>query len=359
MIEPQTQVVALRPELARSRARTSRLDALRVGAAGLVVFIHASAGPASLSQDSAEPLTRALAGSAFRLASSLAVPTFLLLAFLQIAPALGARTDLRRVAQRCARIVPVYLFWTALYAAMKLASGGAHATPSVVAQYVLLGSSAAHLYFLPLLLVLTALAPLWIALARRPVLGAAAAIALPLGSSYLSGVAGEGVWIQSLLGMTGNAVYAIAGAALALRWRGGEPAPERRRLVFAVSFGVALAAGAIVAAHGAAEGLAAASLPAPLAARAARVAFPVATLCAVLSSRVRLPGWTATLAPLTFGIYLVHPLVLVPIRMLEARVGHLASHDVLLALPNALLGFAAAALAVLVLLDTRLRRVLA
>jgi peptidoglycan/LPS O-acetylase OafA/YrhL len=359
VIPQETQVVALRPELARSRARASRLDALRVGAAGLVVFIHASAGPATLSAESATPLSRALAGSAFRLASSLAVPTFLLLAFLQLAPALGARTDLRRVAQRCLRIVPVYLFWTALYAAMKLASGEARATPSVVAQYVLLGSSAAHLYFLPLLLVLTALAPAWIWLARRPALGAAAAIALPVGASYLAGAAGTGVWAHSLLGMAGNAAYAIAGATLALRGRGGEPAPERRRLVFAISFGAALAAGAIVAAHGAAEGLAAAALPATLASRVARVAFPIATLCAVLSSQVRLPGWTATLAPLTFGIYLVHPLVLVPIRMLEARVGHLASHDVLLALPNALLGFAAAGLAVLVLFDTRLRRVLA
>jgi hypothetical protein len=55
----------------------------------------------------------------------------------------------------------------------------------------------------------------------------------------------------------------------------------------------------------------------------------------------------------------VHPLVVVPLRHLEGRIGRFAAHDLRLVLPNATLAFAIAAVLVLVGLDTRLRRLLA
>jgi surface polysaccharide O-acyltransferase-like enzyme len=340
-------------------ARVTRTNFLRGGGIALVVFIHASSGPEALDVAALTPSVRVAAGVAVRLATSLAVPIFLLLAFMQLHPTLAGRQDLRRLARRCARILPVYLFWTAVYAVLKLTVGGVRPTAGLIAEYVFLGKAAAHLYFLPLLVVLTASLPIWLWIARRRYLAIAAAAALPLGTSYLDGLPGLSVWAHSLLGILGNSVYAIAALAIVERWGGWEPAGASRRRTLLLFSAAALASGIVLAAHGAAEGLSASPLSASWLVRAARVAFPISTACAVLASRAHLPEWTAPLAPLTLGIYVVHPLLLQPLRMLEARVPLLGGHSSLLAVPNSIVVLAATVAIVLTLMNTRLRKVLA
>ncbi len=360
MRPPSAQAAAV-PAAVASRSRATRLAAVRIAAIGLVVLVHTSTGPADPAFAEAGGASRALADVAYRVGLALAVPTFLLLAFMALHPRLAGARDYRRlVGSRCVRLLPTYLFWTAAYAALKVAAGAARLTPRTLLEYVVLGKSAAHLYYLPLLLGLTALVPAWLALARRPALAAAACALLPLGASYaVEWLEPSGAWAQAALGLAGNAVYAIAGLALVERWGGWEPPPERRALTSAGCLAAALLCGSIVAAHAFAEAGAGAVLLASALTRVARVGFPIASVAAVLSSRLRFPEWTVGLAPLAFGVYLVHPLVAKPLHLLVARVPALADSQLLLGPPMALLALAASFGLVVALMDTRLRRVLA
>lgn len=357
-MRPAREAVAAAPAALLARARHGRLAAVRLGATFLVVLIHVTGGPdrPALGPGAQAPSLANLVVN--RLGSSLAVPTFLLLAFMSLHPRLaGERGWARRLRARCVQLAPAYLFWVAVYGAARVVLGGERLTPGTAARYLLLGDAAAHLYFVPLLVALTLLAPAWLWLVRRPALGLAAALALPLGSAALAGAAASaGPLATALDGVAGNACYAIAGLALVEAFGGWEPAPARSAAVFPAALAAALLAAAVVTGHAVAQLTAGAVVP-PAAATLARVVLPVAALTAVLSSGARVPGWAAGLAPLTFGVYLVHPLLLKPLRALEGRVPALTGHELAFAVPNALLVAIGSFWVVLLLADTRLRRV--
>lgn len=342
------------------RGRGARLGTLRMAAIGLVVLVHTTAGPDAPAFAAASEAERLFAAVAFRLATALAVPIFLLLAFMSLHPRTSGQRDTSAIiASRFRRLAPAYLFWTVVYGALKIASGGGHG-PERIAEYVLLGASAAHMYFLPLLLALTALLPLWLALARRPWLGLAACVALPLGASYALDLSGTtGPWSQAALGLLGSAVYALAALTLVEWWGAWEPPERWRRPTLVLASGLALVAGAALTGQAVAEAAAAASLPAPLLVRVARVAFPIAVTCALLSSRARLPPQTIGLGPLVFGVYLVHPFVAKLALAPLTRIPLLAAHQVALGPLVAPIVLAASLCLVLLLMGTPLRRVLA
>jgi len=347
------------PPPAVDRTRPARLATLRVAAIGLVVLVHTSTGPGYPAFRAAGEAERLFSGVTFRLASALAVPLFLLLSFMSLHPRTSGRPRASEVvAGRFRRILPTYLFWTAIYGVLKIAAGGGHG-PERLAEYVLLGASAAHMYFLPLLLVLTALLPVWLLLARRPWLAVLAGASLPLGASYAADALHlAGPWAQAGLGFLGNGVYAVAGLALVEGWGGWEPPDRWRRPTLLVAAGVTLVAGAALTGHAVAEAGAAAPLPAAFLVRMARVALPIAVTCALLSARARLPAWTIGVAPLVFGVYLVHPFVAKLALAPLARIPALAAHAVVVGPLLAPVVLAASVWLVLALMGTPLRRVL-
>jgi hypothetical protein len=115
----------------------------------------------------------------------------------------------------------------------------------------------------------------------------------------------------------------------------------------------------VLAGHALEEARASAALSPPLAARVARVVLPLATSAALLASRLRPPAWTVGVAPLAFGVYLVHPFLAKGAVLATRHVEFLRGSDLLLG-PALGLGVLGASTAlVLWLMGTPLRRVLA
>lgn len=341
--------------------RAERLASLRLGAISLVVLIHTSVGPANPAFAEASEGARALSAVGYRLASCLAVPVFLLVAFMGMHPRTGgARTYRKTLATRCLRLAAPFLFWTAVYGGVKLASGSVALTPRLLAEYLVLGGAAAHLYFLPLLAALTALLPLWLAIARRPAMAVATCLALPVAASYaVEALRPDDPWRQAAFGLLGTACYAVAGLALVERWRGWEPPTPYRALLAWAAAALALLAAGVLAGHALEEARASAALSPALAARTARVVFPLATAVALLASRLRPPAWTVGVAPLAFGVYLVHPFLAKGAVLATRHVDLLRGSDLLLGPALGLGVLAASTTLVLWLMGTPLRRVLA
>jgi surface polysaccharide O-acyltransferase-like enzyme len=326
----------------------------RLIAASAVVLVHSAYPPG-------HPALAPLSADAYR-AQSLAfsllvafpVNTFVMLSFLNLAPRVEAgvpgRTLLRTAAHR---LVRAHVFWVCVYLSVKALAF--HRWPSWrdVVEGVVLGTAAAHLYFTPLLLALTATAPLLFRLARTPrtaipVAGAVGLCALGLELT----LSRPSAWSHAFIGFVGYLPIAVAGLALGRWWRGVAPAPDRTRTVVRVAVPLVLlsAAGLV---HRSFFGYTepASRFAAWLAANGYALGVPM-----LLLARRAGGTWVVRLAPLTLGVYFVHPIFIQGLRVLEARFPALHGSEAALSLPNAALAIPLSFGAVALIARSPLRR---
>jgi hypothetical protein len=258
------------------------------------------------------------------------------------------------------RLVPAHLFWAVAFLATRALATHQLPSPRTVVEGIVLGKAAAHLYFTPQLIALTASAPLWLRFARTPVRALAAgvglgAVDLALATSWLPRLDGVGAaWGGALVGFLGLAPFALGGLALGRAWRGIAPAGDAAEKVRLYA-GVVAAASAVLLVWAALEA-GGDVLPPGLPIWAANNGCAVAVPLLLLAWRGRIPPAVLRLAPLTLGVYLVHPFFVQALRAGEGRVPGLAGHEALLILPNAAVAILGSFAVVRLLARTPLRR---
>lgn len=328
---------------------------MRLVAASCVVLVHAAYPPGSRSLDAAPAAARTLEGLLFRTAVSWPVNAFVLLAFLGMASRLAVGAPGRKLLRTALRrLVPAHLFWVAAFLGARAVQERRLPDPWEVAKGVLLGTAAAHLYFVPLLLALMATA-----LALRRVGGSAlaagllAAAAAAVSASLELTLSRDTEWVRTLLGYLGFVPYALAGLALGRWWGGVAPGPERARVVAPIAAASVLASIGTLAwlFYGPGWPPDSPSLAAWLATNGLGLGVPLLILCAGgrPSSRFVL------VARHTMGVYFVHPFFVVVLRRLEAGAHALRGLEVGLILPNAVLAAGLSFAVVALASRTRLR----
>jgi hypothetical protein len=337
--------------------QTWRDARLRIAAASGVVLVHSAYPPGDPVLSRAPPDVATWEALLFRVVVSVPVNAFVLLAFLGMSTRMSAGAPQGRLLRTSAqRLVPAHGFWVLAFLAARAAQTGQLPSPRAVAEGLLLGTAAAHLYFTPLLLALMAVAP---AIARRagsPGRIGMAAAALAVVTALLEQTVGrDGLVLRTSLGILGYVPFALAGLALGSWWGGTAPGPERARLVAPIAGAAAGASAAAILWLGAASGGAAVtpSLALWLAGNGLGLGVPVLLLCAGGRPSLRI----ARLAALSMGVYFIHPFFVVGLRMIEARLPALRGQEVWMILPNAAAAALLSFVAVRLLSRSRLRRV--
>jgi surface polysaccharide O-acyltransferase-like enzyme len=339
--------------------QVSRDARTRVIASAAVVLVHAAYPPghpalASLSPDGQEALA-----AVSTVLSSFPVNTFVLLSFLGLAPRLRTGVPAGRLLGTLVRRLGVaHLFWAGAFLAARAALERELPSPRTVLEGVVLGTAADHLYFVPVLLALTAASPALAWLARTPRDALTGGLALALAGIALRVYALEAgdPWTRAAAGVLGFAPFAVAGLALAEWWGGRAPGPERAAAVVPAAALVTLASAATlvgVVSHAGRAADASFSLAAWLGVNGCALGIPVL----LLSFGGRASPRLVRLAGSTLGVYFVHPFFAQLLRRGEARLEAVAGLEPLLIVPNAIATVALSLAALAVLARTPLRRV--
>ena len=315
------------------------LDALRVFATLGVIGIHVTADPggapypAYAADERLVPvLLRALC-TPFDIAIFVAASFFLLAAAQERRP----RPYGEQVARRLARLLVPLAAWSAVYLMFRFVKADAFSyafalraelsQASSWVRYALLGSAQYHLHFLPFLAGLTLLYPLYRIARGRLVVAAALLVALLLAWHQLDQsvyAADVGPTVRALL-LRGTKTIGYVGfgvLAFALHRAGVDGRLDGRRAHLAV---LALVIGTAclvpVVEHALLEADSGRwSTPSPLVHVARHGLMACAFVLFAVSDRVRWPRLFARAAPLTFGVYLAHPLFLDLLEVAERGV---------------------------------------
>lgn len=270
--------------------RLHGLDLLRLGSLAAVVAIHCFYTNAQLAKVSAY--------------CGFAVPCFVLLAMYFAARRLdGGDKRLRLLRQRLLRLAPAFLAWSAAYLVARWAGGALRPSWRGLLGAVFLGSAAVHLYFVPLIIVFSAvqccLPARGAARTAACLVGAAGAVylqvlglpSLELGSPEANAVPGYVVF---------NLPYLFLGAlAFDLLHK---PAARRLRVPVKAAWAGLCAVGAVVCWIVPASSALGDSL--------LTIARHSLLFAAFLFAPVRLPASVVALAGVSFGAYLGHHLFL-------------------------------------------------
>jgi peptidoglycan/LPS O-acetylase OafA/YrhL len=302
-------------EQAMGRPKLPELDAVRGVAIAAVAVIHGTAEAVSAGTPEADPVK--LMMLIVNKLCAFVVPAFLFVSGLVLfygLPAEWNRETLGRYCRRRAQTVLVpYLIWISIYYVFNqwLAHGREmKLDPVYFAKLLLTGGASYHLYFLVIIMQFYAVFPLVSALVRRFDRGGrlllASGLLLQLGF-YAFGLLVHAVPFSYLWGMSYAAFFALGGW-FGLRYEPRAAAVQRRGrglAAAALSFGLAYA------------GLHAAAL------RGISVSGVWYELCydgLGLAAAAALVGWARrlrgrltrldALGQASFGVYLVHPLVL-------------------------------------------------
>lgn len=224
------------------------------------------------------------------------------------------------------RLLVPFAFWTVLYAFYRLLKASAFGyAPAVVtelgewsswASHFLLGTAQYHLHFLPTLFVLVMFYPVMRVAARYPAAGLAV-FGLLGGMDYVQGyiwnAVGDPLWREYLLRgvkILGYVGYGLAAFALYGIWRDGLPRGESR-LLLRIALFLVLFAFAVKLPY-AAEAIATGMWPARQGWNFYAFALmPLFVLVAFMGAQYQTwsPIWSR-LARYTFGVYLVHPMLI-------------------------------------------------
>lgn len=345
----RTEVLGIGEQVARD-ART------RLVAAAGVVLVHASYPQGSAVLASMSPAEQGLSAAVYSLAVSFPVHAFVLLSFLSLRQRLEAGVPTKKlVATTFLRLAPAHLFWVGIFLAARALFEGRWPLPEQLLTGALLGTAAAHLYFTPLLIALTATAALWRWFAAAPLRAWSSALGLALlGTALEVELASTNPWVKALLGALKMAPIAIAGLALHRAWRGIAPGPTRARWLVLGAGGVVLVS-ALTLGNAA---LLAGAEPLPLTPSLwlSRLGLALGLPVLLLAAPWKVPMGLIRLAPYTLGVYFLHPFPIKALQLVEARVPALAGREAALLLPNALLATLISFGAVLLLARTPLRR---
>jgi surface polysaccharide O-acyltransferase-like enzyme len=306
------------------------LDALKVCSILGVIGIHVTADSAGFpyaAHPAAERLAPALARA---LATSFSYPILLVLSFFLLAPKAAdpatPYTDV--VGARMRRLIPPFLIWSAFYLVfrnLKAYAFGYHdyyleelLLPGSWLKYLLIGGAQYHLHFLPTLIMLTLLYPVYKLALRWPAFGLAlfaTLFAWPALDAYVYTVLSPShemlpivLSMTKVLGFTG---YGLLGFSLYAIWDRG---PSRVAVAFLafLAFGAAIASGVALfhEAHETAE--AGRWLDRDLLTHFAHYVAPASVVVVAFTFTHRLK-WSAVwarLSALSFGVYLFHPVIL-------------------------------------------------
>jgi len=351
----QTAVIELhRREAGRASAglgeQMGRDARVRVFAAAAVVLAHSAYPPGNPALAALPRGAQHLAAAVFALVVSFPVNAFVLLSFMSQAQRQDPGAHRRRMRAVARKLVPAHLFWTTAFLGAHAVHAHRLGTPRDWVEAYALGTAAAHLYFIPLLVALIAAAPALGRLARTPIRAAMGAVALALSAVALRAWAGTASpWTRALEGFLGMAPFAVAGLALAREWGGIGPRPADTRRTALLAGAVAVAAGVAVAAvravpeHGGDLGILG---------WVGLNAYALAVPVLLLTVRGPASRRTFKLALYSLGVYFVHPFFVQGLRAAEP-----SRAAALLVVPNALGAALLSVAAVAVLSRTPLRRV--
>jgi len=349
-IEPGTVALGFGEQLARD-ARA------RIVAASGVVLVHTLYPPGHPALLTMGPATQVWDVVAYTLAVTFPVHLFVLLSFLNLAPRVRARQGTRELVRTAARrLVPAHLFWVAVFFAAEIALSRSLPSPAELVNGVLFGTVAAHLYFTPLLLALIALSPLLFRAARMP------STALLWGALFASGslgvtllVAPDAPWARMLTGIAAMAPFAIAGLAFADRWGGLAPPPHASPYLLWGAGAVVLVSAVVLAEAVSLDPTV--RLQPTAAVWLANVACALGIPLMLMAAGGTVPRWALRFAPLTLGVYFVHPLFIVGLRKVQARVPALEEYAGALVPVNTVVAIGLSLATVWLLARTPLRRV--
>jgi surface polysaccharide O-acyltransferase-like enzyme len=329
----------------------------RLVAASGVVLVHATYPPGHRVLEQMGPVGQLWDATTFTVAVTFPVHLFVLLSFLNLAPRVRAQMPARELLRLTGRrLVPAHLFWVAVFLGVGSAHEGRWPELGRVLDGFVFGTAAAHLYFTPLLLGLTALCPLLFRVAHRPVLalGVGTALAgLALAAHVL--VAPTQAFGTALVGVAAMAPFALAGLVLAERWEGLAPSTRAAPAILWGAGSVVLVS--VVVLVEAVRGAPAEPLALGPSVWLARAGCSLGIPLLLLAAGGAIPSWVLRWAPYTLGIYFVHPLFIVALRTIEARIRLLDGLQAPLVLVNAALALVLSAACVALLARTPLRRV--
>jgi hypothetical protein len=321
-----------------------------------VVFVHSAYAPGHPAMMGMSPGVQLAESIVFTLAVGFPVHAFILLSFLHLGPRLQAGVpagELLRAAAR--RLLPAHFFWVTMFLGTRALVERSVPGPSEMLTGYVLGTAAAHLYFTPLLLALTALAPLLYRGARAPFTAVLTGGALALGSIALYGLVAPGTeWLTPVVGLMSTSTIAVAGLALAERWGGSAPPSQSAPAILWVAGAGLLASAGVLVQAAAQSGW----QPVPFGAGVwlGRLGYSLAVPVLLVAMGGPVPAWVIRLAPYTLGVYFVHPFFTKALQTLEAQVPALAGMEAVLIAPNAVIGIALSLGAVVLLARTPMRR---
>ncbi len=332
---------------AGEQARLSWVEALLGAAVLSIVAIHTCADPAGLPYPAFDPQLRLFPSLLRSLAAPLDYPIFLLVYLFLLAGSLKDGRSYRVVAGSCLRrLVLPYLFWTLAYLAVRhgkaLAFGYHEAYRRELASgaswlgYLFQGSAQYHLHLLPLLFCLFMLYPLFRPALKRPWLAGLILVTMAIWPqldelAYVhvaSPMARDQVlWLTKIFANLGYGLLAFATYSLAQRALGA----RARQLLLGLAVVVGAASLALLFRFGLQVAEAGTWLTAPGATHLARYLGPAAVFLAfALARRRSWPRALVALGRMSLGIYLVHPLLLDILEILQRGLGLSPAATVLL-----------------------------
>lgn len=327
------------------------LEALRVVAAVGVIAIHVCSDSAglpfsgSLAEERLGPLVLRAVAQGFNYHIFFLISLFLLAHRIKNRPQ-PYKTTLR---ERLRRLAPPFVFWTLLYLGFRFWKAhvfgyeGAYAwelsSPGSWLGYFILGEGQYHLHFVPLLLALTALHPLYAFGLKRPgpaaLLGAVLLMALPFVDREVYGSAAPAAMRPYLLFASKTVSYmgyGLLAYALYAVYSQGLDGRKRQNLLIAACAATVLSLGLLIR-HAWATAAAGFWLVPDLATHAAISYLPAAVFTLFMFlDRARFPAAWTSQSRLAFGVYLCHPVILDTLQILQKnRLSPMASAVVNLA----------------------------
>ena len=327
----------MRRQIDSREPRLLWMNALKILSILGVIGIHVTADSSGLPYAS-YPASQRLAPSLARALSEIFnYPVFLIASLFLLALRLDRAPRQRSysavIRSRLKRLLPPFLLWSLVFLAVrnvKAISFGYHdyyleelAAPISWLRYLFLGGAQYHLHFIPILMALYLLYPVYNVAIRKPALGAFALLTLGLWPSADQIIYSSMATSAALpFALTATKVAAFTGygfVAFSLYgWYRRGASPSRRPLITAVLTVLIMTAGALVTQHSVATAREGAWLARDLATHLAHYSLPIGAVIVFLFARkVTWPESTAHLASLTFGVYLFHPIVLDALEIAE------------------------------------------
>lgn len=287
-----------------SRERIGSIDLLRILAALGIIWFH-------------------IEGAPLRQIGYAGLPVFLLIFFSLVSRQAAVHTTACFLQRRWNRLLVPWLFWSVVYGSCRLVKA-AHAADwisldGMVSWETFLAGTCIHLWYLPYAFLAGLLVHV---LARRLVTANGPAVvagATVLGMLVLAGSAVDmsrhtlaRPLPQWEFGLAAIPLGVAIGRCLMI------PSRQRRNLLLSVVCGATLVSCAVLAWRG----FSGSAVPYGLA---------ISLVCLAYGWQLKTNGWIAALAPLTLGIYLVHPLVVYGFRHFFAPEQNYAAFIVLTA----------------------------